>query len=135
MITRCRLSSCPRAGTAALVRGMSRSLFVTTGDCVEQPQVGFQAESIVALDAVEGTVLWYHQRRLTDTSDYDIGNTPAVVDVEGENGCRVVVSPDKNGCIYGFRQTGDLPQVGSAAGGQDGDDGECRDEHRSDRSE
>jgi outer membrane protein assembly factor BamB len=89
-----------------------KHLYVTTGDCVEQPQIGFQAESLVAIDPVEGVVKWWHQRRLTDATDYDIGNSPVVVDVEGENGCHNVVSTDKNGCIYGFRQTSDIPQVG-----------------------
>jgi glucose dehydrogenase len=85
---------------------------VTTGDCVEQPQVGFQAESLVALDAHDGSVKWFHQRRLVDTSDYDIGNSPTLIDVPGPDGCSVVVTPDKNGCIYGFDQDRDVPAVG-----------------------
>ena len=90
-------------------------LYLTTGDCVEQPQVGFQAESLVALDPVNGNVQWFHQRRLVDTSDYDVGNAPAVVDVQDERGgCHVIVSTDKNGCIYGFEQRGDIPQAGTA---------------------
>jgi hypothetical protein len=89
-----------------------KHIYVTTGDCVEQPQIGFQAESLVAIDPTRGVVQWWHQRRLTDTTDYDIGNSPVVVDVEGTNGCHNIVSTDKNGCIYGFSQEGDIPQVG-----------------------
>jgi outer membrane protein assembly factor BamB len=90
-------------------------VYVTTGDCVTQPQIGAMAESLVALDAKTGDVVWHHQRRLVDTADLDIGNGPLVADVPdefGRRGCRVVVSPDKDGCIYGFDQRPDIPQVG-----------------------
>jgi outer membrane protein assembly factor BamB len=90
-------------------------VFVTTGDCVQQPQVGAMAESLVALDAKTGEVVWHHQRRLVDTADLDIGNGPLVADVDDEYGlgnCHVVVSADKDGCIYGFNQDPDMPQVG-----------------------
>lgn len=89
-------------------------LYVTTGDCVEQPQLGFQAESLIDLDPKDGRVQWYHQRRLTDVSDYDVGNSPIVVDVEGPDSCSHVITSDKDGCIYAFEQTGDIPQVGAA---------------------
>lgn len=90
-------------------------LYVTTGDCVQKPQVGERAESLIALDPRSGKVLWAHQRRLVDTADLDIGNSPTVVDVadaEGAPGCHNIVSVDKDGCIYGFRQKTDIPAVG-----------------------
>lgn len=99
--------------TVPAVSKDGKHLYVTTGDCVEQPQLGFQAESLVDIDPERGVVQWYQQRRLTDTSDYDIGNSPVVVDVDGPAGCHNVITSDKDGCIYGFSQQGDVPQVGA----------------------
>jgi outer membrane protein assembly factor BamB len=104
-----------QGGVIWTVPAMSRdgkTVFVTTGDCVQKPQVGERAESIVALDAATGDLRWWHQRRLIDTADLDIGNSPTVVDVAGANGCHMVVSTDKDGCVYGFRQAEDIPAVG-----------------------
>ena len=90
-----------------------RSLvYVTTGNCVGRPQVGEKAEAIVALDARSGEVVWWHQRRLIDTADLDIGVGPSVVDVDGYQGCHVVVSGDKDGCMYGYNQEADIPDIG-----------------------
>jgi outer membrane protein assembly factor BamB len=90
-------------------------VYVTTGDCVQKPQLGEYAESLVALHADTGHVAWSHQRRFVDTADLDVGNGPSVADVEGPDGCRVVLSPDKDGCVYAFRQQADLPTVGDPA--------------------
>jgi len=87
-------------------------LYITTGDCVQQPKTGGDSESLVALDPVTGAVHWKHQRRLVDAADLDIGNGPTIVDVDGENGCHNVVTTDKDGCIYGFSQEDDIPAVG-----------------------
>ncbi|MGH7859822.1 MAG: PQQ-binding-like beta-propeller repeat protein, partial [Candidatus Binatia bacterium] len=87
-------------------------IYVTTGDCVTGPHMGELAESLVALDTATGEVIWHHQRRLVDAADMDIGNGPLVADVDGYGGCHVVVSSDKDGCIYGFPQERDLPEVG-----------------------
>jgi hypothetical protein len=91
-------------------------IYITTGDCVGQPQVGEKAESLIALNAATGKIEdggWFHQRRLVDTADLDVGNGPLVADVDDPNvGCHVVVSFDKDGCVYGFPQERDIPQVG-----------------------
>ena len=95
--------------------GKDGTVYLTTGDCVQKPQVGEKAESLVALDPTDGTVKWFHQRRLTDTQDFDIGNSPTVVDVPDGNGgyiCQNIVSIDKDGCIYGFKQAEDIPDIG-----------------------
>ncbi|MGH7859350.1 MAG: hypothetical protein ACREQY_18655, partial [Candidatus Binatia bacterium] len=93
-----------------------RHLYVTTGDCVEQPQLGFQAESLVAIEPTTGEVAWYQQRRLVDAADFDIGNSPVVVDAPGPDGCNVVVTSDKDGCIYGHSQVRDVPGLERAVG-------------------
>jgi len=87
-------------------------LFMTVGDCVQKPQVGELAESLVSLDPITGARQWWHQRRLVDVADLDIGNSPTVVDVDGAGGCHLIVSIDKDSCIYGFPQQADVPQVG-----------------------
>lgn len=92
-----------------------KHLYVTTGDCVDKPQMGEKAESIVSLDPVTGDVQWFRQARLVDTRDYDVGNSPTVVDVPdapGSPGCHTVVNVDKDGCFYGYRQDVDIPEVG-----------------------
>lgn len=103
-------------GTIWTTPAMSKDgkrIYITTGDCVGQPQMGEKAESLIALDADTGGVDWFHQRRLIDTADLDIGNGPLVADVDDPNiGCHVVVSFDKDGCVYGFPQERDIPQVG-----------------------
>src|SRR5206468_3111304 len=50
--------------------------------------------------------------RLVDVADLDIGNSPTIVDVDGTGGCHLVVTIDKDSCIYGFPQQPDVPQVG-----------------------
>src|SRR5207248_680797 len=85
---------------------------MTTGDCVQKPQMAELAESLVALDPITGARQWWHQRRLVDVADLDIGNSPTVVDVDGTGGCHLIVSIDKDSCIYGFPQQPDVPQVG-----------------------
>jgi len=87
-------------------------LFLTTGDCVQKPQMAELAESLVALDPITGARQWWHQRRLVDVADLDIGNSPTIVDVDGTGGCHLVVTIDKDSCIYGFPQQPDVPQVG-----------------------
>ena len=87
-------------------------LFMTVGDCVQKPQVGELAEALVSLDPITGARQWWHQRRLVDVADLDIGNSPTVVDVDGTGGCHLIVSIDKDSCIYGFPQQPDVPQVG-----------------------
>lgn len=89
-----------------------KHLFVATGDCVTKPQAGEKAESMVALDPANGAIQWWHQRRLVDAADFDVGNSPTVVDVAGPSGCHRIVSTDKDGCMYGFEQGRDVPQVG-----------------------
>lgn len=84
-------------------------VYVSTGDCVTKPQVGAKAESVVALDATDGHVVWFHQKRLIDTADLDIGTGIAVADVGGFQGCHVVLSSDKDGCIYAYDQQPDIP--------------------------
>lgn len=104
-------------GTIWTVPALSKdgdTVYLTTGDCVQKPQAGAMAESLVALDSHDITrpPKWFHQRRLIDTQDFDIGNAPTVVDVpDGQGGyqCRRVVSIDKDGCIYGFNQAADIP--------------------------
>jgi hypothetical protein len=86
-------------------------VYVTTGDCVGKPQMGAKAESVVALNAQTGAVEWFHQKRLVDAADLDIGTGIAVADVAGYQGCNVVVSSDKDGCIYGYDQQADIPQI------------------------
>ena len=87
-------------------------VYITTGDCVTGPHLGELAESLIALDAATGEVAWHHQRRLIDAADMDIGTGPVVADVPDPMGCNVVVSSDKDGCIYGFQQEPDIPEVG-----------------------
>jgi len=87
-------------------------LFMTVGDCVQKPQVGELAEALVSLDPITGARQWWHQRRLVDVADLDIGNSPTVVDIDGTGGCHLIVSIDKDSCIYGFPQPPDVPQVG-----------------------
>jgi len=87
-------------------------LFMTVGDCVQKPQVGELAEALVSLDPITGARQWWHQRRLVDVADLDIGNSPTVVDIDGTGGCHLIVSIDKDSCIYGFPQQADVPQVG-----------------------
>src|SRR6266516_3707919 len=87
-------------------------LYLTVGDCVQKPQVGELAESLVSLDPITGARQWWHQRRLIDSADLDIGNSPTIVDVDGAGGCHLVVTIDKDSCIYGFPQQSDVPQVG-----------------------
>src|SRR5947199_346673 len=87
-------------------------LFMTVGDCVQKPQVGELAEALVSLDPITGARQWWHQRRLVDVADLDIGNSPTVVDVDGAGGCHLILSIDKDSCIYGFPQPPDVPQVG-----------------------
>src|SRR5438876_938169 len=41
-------------------------LYLTVGDCVQKPQVGELAESLVSLDPTTGARQWWHQRRLVD---------------------------------------------------------------------
>jgi len=87
-------------------------VYITTGDCVGQPQAGAKAESLIALDARTGKDEWFHQRRLVDTADLDIGTGPLVADVvQWNRECHVVVSFDKDGCVYGFNQEVDIPEV------------------------
>jgi len=93
----------------------AESIFVTTGDCIQKPQVGAMAESIVALDPATGAVQWHRQARLVDAADLDIGNSPTVVDVAGEDGCQLVVTVDKDGCVYAVPQEKRLPEVGELA--------------------
>jgi outer membrane protein assembly factor BamB len=87
-----------------------KHLYVTTGDCVQKPQVGEKAESLVSLNPEDGTVRWWHQRRLVDVADLDIGNGPTVVDVPDR--CHLVVTPDKDGCLYAFPQETTIPAPG-----------------------
>ncbi|MGH7899737.1 MAG: PQQ-binding-like beta-propeller repeat protein, partial [Candidatus Binatia bacterium] len=106
-----------KGGTIWTTPAMSRDgslVYISTGDCVGQPQIGEKAESLVALDAVTGDVVWFHQRRLIDTADLDIGTGPVVADVDGqdgESGCHVVVSSDKDGCFYAYPQERDVPLI------------------------
>ena len=104
-----------KGGTIWTTPAMSRDgslVYISTGDCVGTPQVGEKAESLVALDATDGHIVWWYQKRLIDTADLDIGTGPLVADVDGPDGCHVVISTDKDGCIYSFNQTADMPQVG-----------------------
>ncbi|MGH7859979.1 MAG: hypothetical protein ACREQY_21845, partial [Candidatus Binatia bacterium] len=89
-----------------------KHLYLTTGDCVDKPHIGDQSESMVSLDPATGEVQWYRQVRLVDTRDFDIGNSPTVVDVEGEDGCHLVAHVDKDGCFYAYQQERDVPVVG-----------------------
>jgi outer membrane protein assembly factor BamB len=104
-----------KGGTIWTTPAMSRDgqhIYLTTGDCVGQPQVGEKAESVVALNATTGAPEWHHQKRLVDTADLDVGTGAVVADVAGDGGCNVVVSSDKDGCFYAYNQAVDIPQVG-----------------------
>src|SRR5439155_1053560 len=90
--------------------------FMTVGDCVQKPQVGELAEALVSLDPITGARQWWHQRRLVDVADLDIGNSPTVVDIDGTGGCHLIVSIDKDSCIYGFPQPPDVPVTPATTG-------------------
>src|SRR2546428_8621010 len=90
-------------------------LFMTVGDCVQKPQVGELAESLVSLDPITGARQWWHQRRLVDVADLDIGNSPTVVDIDGTGGWHLIVSIGKDSWIYGLPTPADLPTAGGPA--------------------
>lgn len=106
-------------GTIWTTPAMSRDkrlVYVSTGDCVGNPQMLSMREAVVALNADDGTVAWWHQKRLVDTADLDVGTGIAVADVDGRHGCHVVISSDKDGCIYAYNQTVDIPTDVSSPG-------------------
>jgi outer membrane protein assembly factor BamB len=70
-----------------------------------------RGDSTVALDPATGKEVWFRQHRVHDEYDMDVGNGATVADVEGPDGCHLVVVPDKDGCIYAYRQDVEIPQV------------------------
>ena len=99
--------------TPAMKRDRSL-VYVTTSDCPGDPQMTELTQSLVALDAQTGEVVWHHTRRLVDPVLSGIGSGVVVVDDSTLGGCNVVVSNDRDGCVYVFEQERDVPAPGDA---------------------
>lgn len=66
------------------------------------------ANSLVALDADQGTVVWHQQLVHHDLWDYDIPSQPTLTDIQrGNQTLKAVIVVTKNGMLYAFdRKTG-----------------------------
>ena len=63
-----------------------------------RPGANLYTDSLVVLDANEGTLKWYYQLVPHDIHDYDLGAPPILVTTKG--GKRLVVVSGKNGYLY-----------------------------------
>ena len=102
-------------GRSCLSMKVARLVFVPTGSASpdffggERPGDNRYANSLVALRAVDGKVVWHHQLVHHDVWDYDVAAQPMLIDIEREGkSIAAVVQATKTGMLFVFdRETGE----------------------------